>query len=297
MKKHSIIQLLGALLFLGLSLSTTAQTANSVLLAQATEPALTSSKDKIFNSDLSGKGFFNSGEWFFSWGYNKTYYANSDISVSQPSLGDNFTVHDVQGHDEYRVPECCSPDNLRLGRFFDDSKKVAIELSLDHTKYTTTDGQTAFVSGTNSGGVGNQKLTEPYFSYMLHNGLNHLMVDLVYRQPIFGELNETNSISFIGKVGTGLAIVHAYSVINGKQTDEGKKEFTNYIGVNNGWWRIVGISTGVEAGFRYVFYKPFYVELTDKQIYSDLSNVPVYQGTASQKLWSHEIVLSLGYIF
>jgi hypothetical protein len=305
MKNHQFIKQIGALSVFALSSWSTAQTVDSVLFAQAniqpgatqTESSTGSGNSSFFKSDLSNKGFFSSGEWFFSWGYNKTTYSNSDINVSQPSLGNNFTVHDVQGHDEYVFPQCCSPDNLRIGRFIDEDKKFAVELSLDHTKYTSTEGQTALVTGANSGGVGNQQLTNQYFTYMLHNGLNHLMVDLVYRKSIFGELNATSNLAFIGKIGTGLAIVHPYNIINGNQNDEGQKEFRNYLGVNNGWWRIVGISTGVEVGVRYVVWKPVYLELTNKQIYTDMSNIPVYQGIASQKLWSHETVLSLGYTF
>ena len=38
------------------------------------------------------KRFFNSEEWFLSWGYNKTHYSKSNINVSQPALGNDFTV-------------------------------------------------------------------------------------------------------------------------------------------------------------------------------------------------------------
>jgi hypothetical protein len=264
--------------------------------APSSEDATTiaSSKDK---DSTSSKSFFNSDEWFFSWGYNKTHYSNSNINVSQPNLGNNFTVNGVQGHDEFTHLVCCSPDNLRLGRYLDDSKKLALDLSLDHTKFTSTVGQVAFVSGKNSGGVGNQVLSSDYFSYMLHNGLNHIMVNLDYRKPLLGGMDETSSLSFIGKLGTGIAVVHPYSVIDGNEYVMGKKTLTDALGFNNGWWRIVGTSTGVELGLRYVFMKPFYLEWTNKQIFTNMSNVPVYQGSASQNLRSNEIIFSVGYSF
>ena len=76
-----------------------------------------------------------------------------------------------------------------------------------------------------------------------------------------------------------------------------KKTLTNALGFNNGWWRIVGTSASVEFGMRYVVYKPFYLEWSNKQILTNMSNVPVYQGSASQKLRSNEMIFSLGYAF
>ncbi len=241
--------------------------------------------------------FFNSDGWFFTWGYNKTHFSNSNINVSQPSLGNNFTVNGVQGHDEYHFPTCCSPDNLRLGRYLDDAKTIALDLSLDHTKFTSTIGQVANVTGTNSGGVGPQVLSTQYFSYMLHNGLNQIMANLSYRQPLLGTVDETSSLSLISKVGGGIAVVHPWSEINGNEYQMQTKTLTNALGFNNGWWRIVGTSTSVELGMRYVVSKPYYLEWSNKQIWTSMSNVPVYQGSASQKLRSNEIIFSLGYAF
>ena len=252
-----------------------------------------------FSRDISKKGFFTrDAEWYFSLGVGKTYYADSDISVKQSSLGNDFTVHDVKGHDEWGDVNVLMPDIVRVGRFIDDDKMWAVELGLDHVKYSSTLGQTATVTGTNSGGTGSQTLSSDYFSYMLHNGLNHLMVDLVYRRPITAAaVTDTSSLAFIGKVGAGIAYVHPYIDINGKSSDVGSKSLNNLIGFNSGWWRIVGVSTSVEAGFRYVLSKPWYLELTDKTIFTSMSNIPVYQGTASQNLWSNEILFSVGYTF
>jgi hypothetical protein len=206
-------------------------------------------------------------------------------------------VNAVQGHDEFSHLTCCSPDNLRLGRYLNEEKTYALDLSLDHTKFTSTIGQVATITGKNSGGVGNQVLSNDYFSYMLHNGLNHVMVNLSYRKPLLGNLDETSNLAFIGKVGTGLAIVHPYSVVNGSEYQMGKKTLTNPLGFDNGWWRIVGTSTGVELGMRYTFMKPFYMEWTNKQVFTNMRNVPVFQGSASQNLRSNEIIFSVGYTF
>jgi hypothetical protein len=252
-----------------------------------------------FSRDISKKGFFTKdAEWYFSLGVAKTYYANSDINVNQSAIGNEFTVHNVEGHDEIDDVRLYQPDIVRIGRFIDDDKMWALELGLDHVKYSSTLGQTATVTGTNSGGTGSQTLSSSYFSYMLHNGLNHLMVDLVYRRPITAApVNDSSSLAFIGKVGAGIAYIHPYIDINGKSSNVGDKSFNNIIGFNSGWWRIVGVSTSVEAGLRYVISKPWYLELTDKTIFTSMNNIPVYQGTASQNLWSNEVLLSIGYTF
>ncbi len=289
MKYAKFAFLLNVLTWVAMS-TAQAQNAPSSAESQMNPPVM----EKI-SSD--GKSFFNSEEWFFSWGYNKTHYSNSNINVSQPSLGNNFTVNGVQGHDEFTHLVCCSPDNLRLGRYLDDSKDLAVDVSLDHTKFTSTVGQVALVTGKNSGGVGNQVLSSDYFSYMLHNGLNHIMVNLDYRKPLLGTMDETSSLSFVGKVGAGIAVVHPYSVIDGNEYVMGKKTLTNALGFNNGWWRIVGTSTSFELGMRYVVLKPFYLEWTNKQIFTNMSNVPVFQGSASQNLRSNEIIFSVGYAF
>ena len=293
MNLSTSVRILFCLLLIG-ALSVHAQT--------APEPEDVSSSSILpfkFSRDISKKGFFTKdAEWYFSLGFGKTFYANSDISVKQSSLGYDFTVHDVKGHDEWGDVNVLMPDIVRVGRFIDDDKMWAVELGLDHVKYSSTLGQTATVSGTSPYTTNPVTLSSDKFSYMLHNGLNHLMVDLVYRRPITAAaVTDTSSLAFIGKVGAGIAYVHPYIDINGKSSDVGSKSLNNLIGFNSGWWRIVGVSTSVEAGFRYVISKPWYLELTDKTIFTTMSNIPVSNGTASQNLWSNEILLSVGYTF
>ncbi len=273
---------------------TRAQTAN---LNSETKPS-----NSLFrlSPDISKRGFFSQdAEWFFSAGFNKAYYSTSNINVNQPSLGNNFSAVKVEGHDEFQTPGLRTPDNWKVGRFIDDQKAWAVDLSLDHVKYTMTQGQTALITGkiTQVGalGTGNQNLNQNTFTYMLHNGLNHFMVDLIYREALIGSINESSSLAFIGKLGTGLAIVHPENTIDNYSSDVGAKSITHDLGTNNGWWRIVGSSTGFDVGLRYVFKKPFYVELSDKSIYTNMRNIPVYQGSATQNLWSNEITLNFGY--
>ena len=39
------------------------------------------------------------GELYLSWGYNTEWYTKSNIRVSQPSLGNDYTFNHIKGHD------------------------------------------------------------------------------------------------------------------------------------------------------------------------------------------------------
>jgi hypothetical protein len=254
--------------------------------------------------------FFSEAEWYFSWGYSKQYWAPTDIHVSQPSQGNDFTIHDVRGED---FPNLTSQAitgalagglfgpqyNIRIGRFINDSRTVAVEFNFDHTKYTTTEGQTARVSGLIAGMPtdANHVLDKEFFAYALHNGANHVMVNAVYRFPLIGQTNETLSVAAVGKAGLGLMVPHTSDTILGKDSDVGKKELGNLLGIHSGWWQLNGWTTGVEAGLRVVLFKPVYLELTDKLAYAGLWNVPAYQGTMQHSLLMNEVVLSLGFTY
>jgi hypothetical protein len=246
--------------------------------------------------------FFRNAEWYGSWGYSKQYWAPSDIHVSQATQGNNFTIHGVQGTDGFSFSDIFGSNlfapqyNIRFGRFINDARTIAVELSLDHSKYQTTIGQTAQVTGTIAGAPVNAsaQLTSQTFSEVLHNGANHVMINAVYRYPLIGQTNETLSVAAIAKAGVGVMLPHTTDTVLGNVNDVGNKTFGNAVGLNNGWWQLNGWTAGVELGFRAVLYKPLYLEVTDKVAYSYLADLPAFQGTLQQSLWMNEIVVSLG---
>ena len=120
---------------------------------------------------------------FFSWGYNGDNYANSDIHFSQPSLGNDFTIVDVQARDSKTwtdslfahglfVPQY----NIRIGIFFNE--KWGVELALDHVKWIVKDDQAVRMTGTLNGAPVDTDvtLTADVLRYQLNNGANpHLL--------------------------------------------------------------------------------------------------------------------------
>jgi hypothetical protein len=244
-------------------------------------------------------------EWYFSWGYNRDFWAPSTIHISQPALENDFTVHDVKARDypqwndsgsifnkDLSVPQF----NLRFGWFLESQHEYALELSIDHTKYNTTLDQVAHVTGTVGGQTVDRwdALTADYFNYRLHNGVNHIMMSLVKRTPLFGDLNESGTLSLLTKAGAGIIVPHAESTIMGNKSDVGPKTWSNLVGTRSGWWQLNGWTTGGEVALRLVLFRPIYLELSDKVAYAHLWNIPVYQGRADQSLWMNALLFAFG---
>jgi hypothetical protein len=248
--------------------------------------------------------------WYFSWGYSRQHYSPSDIHVSQPGLGNDFTVRQVAGSDfpataqqtiealgnfEFTLPQ----ENLRVGKFMNPEKTFAIEFSLDHSKYQTDLGQVAQLNGTinNKPFNGSMVLDANNFFYALHNGLNHLMVNAVWLHHLAGPEKQAGDLQLISRAGAGILLPHADNTVFGNQNQVGPKSENICCFASNDWWQVNGWTAGMEVGVRYRVYKSMYLELTQKLAYGALRKVPVYQGSADQTLWMSEQVLSAGFLF
>jgi len=269
--------------------------------APAPESATSAKVDRVLNEEPN---------WYFSWGYSRQRYAPSDIHVSQPGLGNDFTVHQAAGSDfpataqqtiealgnfEFTLPQ----ENVRVGKFLNPEKTFAIEFSLDHSKYQTDLGQVAQVSGmvNRQPYNANMVLDANNFFYALHNGLNHLMINAVWLHHLAGPEKQAGDLQLISRAGAGILLPHADNTVFGKQNEVGPKNENICCFASNDWWQVNGWTAGVEVGVRYRVYKSVYLELTQKLAYGALRKVPVYQGFADQTLWMSEQVLSAGFLF
>lgn len=299
-KKHLLRAALLAVLPLSSALAQDAAPAANPSTAP-TSASVSESFDKAINPE---------GNWYFSWGYSRQQYAPTDIHVSQPSQGNDFTVRQARASD---FPSSVSDtfkslldlnftdpqENLRIGKFMNPEKTFAIEFSLDHSKYNVDYGQTVAVDGT----VNNQPATSPMvvtpenFNYALHNGLNHVMINAVWLHHLRGPVDKAGDLQLISRLGAGVLIPHADNTIFGKQNEVGPKNENVCCFSSKDWWQINGWTAGVEVGVRYRVYKSMFLELTGKLAYGVLKNVPVYQGVADQKIWMSEQVLSAGFLF
>ena len=256
------------------------------------------------------KALQEEGNWYFSWGYSRQQYLPSDIHVTQPSLGNNFTVHQATASD---FPTSASDtlqnifdlnftnpqENVRIGKFLNAEKTFAVEFNVDHSKYNTDLNQTANVTGTMGGSPTNQNmvLNQQNFSYALHNGLNHLMINAVWLKHLAGPEKKPGELQLISRAGAGILLPHAENTIQGNTNVVGPKNENICCFNSNDWWQVNGWTAGVEVGLRYRFYRSMYLEATTKVAYGALKGVPVYQGTADQEIWMTEEVVSVGFLF
>ena len=244
-----------------------------------------------FSAAAQNKKSERKKEFYFSWGYNKEWYTNSNVKVNQPSLGNNYVFENIQGHDHpgwddgiFNKAISIPQYNYRIGLVVNKEKGIAFEINFDHTKFIFAD-QMAHVTGTlekrNVDTFIN--FSKPNFYYYLNNGANFLLFNIVKRWHWYAAKNEKVKIDFLGKAGIGPVIPHVENNLFGKLNDQG---------FQFGGWNI-----GVEAAVRATFFKYVYLEYSNKLDYARYSNLKVYQGTAKQAFGTYEMILSLGTTF
>jgi hypothetical protein len=235
------------------------------------------------------------GEFYFSWGYNKDYYTNTNIFVNQPSLGNNFNFKntilvDHPGWDEglFNTALSIPQYNYRFGYFFDKNKDWAFEINFDHTKALIKDNHSIHLVGIYHGAsidsTFNFSKTGDGTSrnyYYLNNGANFLLFNIVKRNRFKSLSSKNIAIDGLGKFGIGPLIPHVQNSLFGKENDS-KFQF-------GGW------NTGTEYALRSTFYKKLYLEFSGKLDYAMYYNLNVFEGNARQNFGTLEFILSFGY--
>ena len=229
-------------------------------------------------------------EYFVSWGYNGDSYAKSDLHISQSSLGNDFTLADVQARDSKAWTELFSHSlfvpqyNLRFGMFFNE--RWGLEVALDHMKWIVRQDQQVRMTGTmHSAPVDAQvTLTPDVLRYQLNNGANPIFFNVVRRVRIAGEPGRTGYFSFLPKAGAGFAVPHTENTLFGEPNEKGFQPF-------HGW------NMDAAAAVRIHVYKPIYVEFEEKLLYAHYFGVKVDQGTASHSVTAAEFSFHFGVAF
>ena len=231
------------------------------------------------------------GEFYFSWGYNKEWYTNSNIQVNQPALNNQYVLNNVRSHDHpgwdeglFTIPISIPQYNYRLGYFFNKKKGLAFEINFDHTKHIIRDGQNVRITGTLNGKSTDTTIrfaANNGFYYFLNNGANFLLFNLVKRWNLLQSNSGKVKIDALGKAGIGPLIPHVQNSLFGKENEQG--------------FQLGGWNLGIEAGIRATFYKNVFLEFTNKIDYARYSGLKVYQGTASEAFGTYEMILSLGF--
>jgi len=233
-----------------------------------------------------------SGDWYLAWGYNEEWYAPNDIHVSQPGLNSDFTFMNVKAHDHigwdklfyyaWSIPQY----NYRIGYAFGENKEWGIELNFDHPKYVVSQNQTLEVKGKIKGRTVDSTvtLTGGTLIYMLNNGANFFLFNLVRKFPLYSILpNHGLDLAAVTKFGVGPVVPHVQNTIFGHDNDP--------------HFQIGGVNTGLEVGIQLMAAKHIYLEFTNKVDYAYYYGLRVYQGEVNQSLYTYELILTIGYKF
>ena len=230
------------------------------------------------------------GELYLSWGYNTEWYTKSNIRISQPELGNNYTFNHIKAHDRkgwdeqlFKKDLSIPQYNYRLGYFFNPEKGWAIEINFDHTKFIFQDEQDVSLTGKLDG---KQVDTTIHFSeangffYYLNNGANFLLFNIVKRLRVYESKNGNLKFDFLCKAGIGPVIPHVENSFFGNK--------------NKPHFQLGGWNMGVEGTVKVTFFKYAFLEYCNKLDYARYSNLRIYKGTAKHAFGTYEMILNIG---
>jgi len=229
-------------------------------------------------------------EFFVSWGYNGDSYTKSDLHITQPPLGNDFTLVDVRARDRKQwtnifgnsltVPQY----NFRFGVFFNE--RWGLELAHDHIKWIVREDQEVRMIGTLNGATVDAPVTlnREFLRYQLNNGANPLCVNLIRRVRLRGEPRRTGYVAFLAKAGGGFANPHTENVLFGQPNEKGFQFF-------QGW------NVDAVAAVRMNILKRFYLEFEEKVLYVRYFGLKVDRGMARHSVKANEFSFNFGMAF
>ena len=229
--------------------------------------------------------------FYLTWGYNAETYTRSNLHVSQPEIGYEYTMHKVHGHDfkgwdkgifnqELTIPQY----SYRIGWMFDKKRGMGVEINFDHTKYIISENQTVRVTGT----LGDARAvdTNVYFdrtngfTYFLNNGANFFLINFVKQVPVWENKRHNLRLDVLGKAGIGPVVPHVETTLFGK--------------ANNPHFQLGGWNVGLELDAQVTAFNRVFLEGGIKGDYARYSGLRIYKGTARQAFGSFIMFLGLG---
>lgn len=261
------------------------------------------------------------GNWNLQWGYNRSYYTQSDINFRGP--GYEYTLKGVDAKDKpesFKAEVYLNPSkfeipqyNLKVSYFFTD--RFFLAFGQDHMKYVVTPGQPVKYSGYIDPGViaknqmalslesavfiylfpehvqqmagyhgGDQTitLTPDILKYEHTDGLNYLFLDFGWITPLYTASDGLSGISLVSTIGAGPVVCRSDVRVLGK-------------GQNNNF-HLSGYGVSGYVATRYEFSRTYFIEFGGKGGYIDLTDVLTSGGSnrASQNFGFLELVLSGG---
>lgn len=244
------------------------------------------------------------GSFYLLWGYNRDWYAKSTIHFrndGDPTKQDQFGVYDFKIYDakakdrpdfrsiitstkDFTVPQF----SFRIGYYFNDKKDQGIEINYDHSKYVVTNYQKVRMAGSGFGqAFDKDTILDPQYIHFEHtDGANFALVNYMRKWSLWNSKNGKHTMEVVGKAGLGFVYPRTDVTIFGNR-------------VNNDW-HVAGVCTGLETGFRGVFWKHYTVEFTGKGVAANYAKSLVQgrgHGKASHNMLCAEAIFCFGYTF
>lgn len=216
-------------------------------------------------------------QFYVTWGYNRAYYNKSDVHFK--GEGYDFTLHDVRAEDmrekfeadvylnplQFTVPQF----NFRAGYYF--KKNTAISMGWDHMKYHIIPTQLVKIDGY----IDPDKYHLPEYTgdfhhdYILYkpsfmdyhhsDGFNFIRVALEQRVPFWESKNGNHVLAMNASVSAGAFLPWT--------------DFTFFGVGHRNKPHFAGYGASLHAGFRYEFFRYFFMQVAAQVGWSNLTNV------------------------
>ena len=247
--------------------------------------------DNKVASSISHFKIHEKGKWFVTWGYNRSWYENSDIHFT--GQGHDFILYNVVAKDrpsplnlDYVNPTTWSTPqfNFRIGLFLSD--KYSVSIGWDHMKYVALNYQKLQMYGhldpskvpdpimktnmetTNAtyapNGLYNyaEVIMDPetFLSYEHTDGFNYATVDLerynkLWQSAKFNKL----AVTIVTGVGAGIIVPRTDACLFGS----GRNHF----------WNIAGWGANAKIGLELNIFKNIYLQSDLKCGYVQMNDV------------------------
>tara|TARA_R110000787_G_scaffold13189_3_gene41707 strand:- start:12209 stop:13036 length:828 start_codon:yes stop_codon:yes gene_type:complete len=237
------------------------------------------------------------GEFFITWGYNWSWYSNSDIKFEGDNY--NFELKNVKAADRqtpftfenyFQPTYITTPQyNLRLGYYFSDHYSVS--LGIDHMKYVVNQNQTVQISGeiqntgTDYDGVYNSDtvfIEEGFLEFEHTDGLNYVNAEVRRFDDLF-TLHKKIKMNLLYGAGIGLLIPKTNTVlINNERYDQ---------------FHVAGYGLHALVGVGFTFFKHLIVQTEFKGGYINMPNIRTTANSsdsASQSFFFGQYNFSVG---
>ncbi len=247
----------------------------------------------------------NKGKFFMYWGWNKAFYSKSDIHFTGSDY--DFTIYDVTAHNrpkgihmDYINPTRVTipQTNVRIGYFIND--KYNISIGYEHMKYVMDNYKTVSISGYYPNQNDNNfdeyvngsevNLTPEFLTFEHTDGLNYINTEISRVDDIskLFKLPNTDKVQINITEGIGGGVL--YPKTNAKVFDKERHDE----------FHLSGYGLSAKAGLNITFFKYFFVQGEMKAGYINMNDIKTtYSDTdkAEQSFWFIQPMIVFGGIF